>query len=143
MKKLILISFVCIGTAAFSQNKKIGDQYASRQPQDLSVPPPPTITFPAQFPGGNKSFVKKVEENLNKEALKSLSQKLDTQIILKIDSDGNVLNISTYGKNDIFNDEVKTAAARAIDKIQWTAGKNSRGEKVIDIVKIPFRYKNL
>lgn len=143
MKKVMLISFICIGIEAFSQNKKIVDQYASRQPQDASVPSPPAITFPAQFPGGNKAFVKKVEEKLNKEALKSLSQKLDTQIILKIDSDGNVLNISTYGKNDIFNDEVKTAAAKATDKIQWTAGKNNRGEKVIDIVKIPFRYKNL
>lgn len=143
MKKILLLSFICIGIAAFSQHKKIGDQYASRQPQDSSVPPPPSITFPAQFPEGNKAFVKKIEQKLNKESLKSLPQNLNTQIILKIDQDGNVVNVSTYGKNEIFNDEVKNAASIATDGVQWTAGKNNRGEKVIDIVKIPFRYKNL
>ncbi|MBL1219525.1 hypothetical protein JET18_01670 [Chryseobacterium sp. L7] len=149
MKKIALLSLTCMSAMAFSQNKKtnaapkIADRYESRQQQDPSVPPPPTIAFPAQFPGGNKAFVKKVEQNLNKEALTSLSKTLNTQIILKIDQEGNVLNISTYGKDEIFNSEVKAAAISATDTIKWTAGKNNRGEKVIDIVKIPFRYKRL
>ncbi|MGG5210925.1 hypothetical protein ACQWU4_18545 [Chryseobacterium sp. MIQD13] len=149
MKRITLLIFALISTVAFSQKTKaepssrVSDQYESRQPQDSSVPPPPSTTFPAQFPDGNKAFVKKVEQNLNKQVLKSLSETLDTQIIIKIDDDGNVLNISVYGKNEIFNIEVKSAAIKATDKVKWTVGKNNKGEKVIDIVKIPFRYKNL
>ncbi|MBB6372070.1 hypothetical protein [Chryseobacterium shigense] len=149
MKKIIIIVSVLISAVAFSQkvkaktNSRISDRYESGQPQDASVPPPPSTVFPAQFPDGNKAFVKKVEQNLNKEILKPSSKILNTQIIIKIDEEGNVLNISTYGKDEIFNSEVKTAAIKTTDKVKWTAGKNSRGEKVIDIVKIPFRYKNL
>ncbi|WP_343609856.1 hypothetical protein [Chryseobacterium oranimense] len=62
---------------------------------------------------------------------------------MKIDDNGNVLNISTYGKDETFNSEVKAAAIKVTDKIKWTPGKNKSGERVIDIVKLPFRYKNL
>lgn len=148
MKKIILVSFIGLSTAAFGQNTKtkgdtkIVNRYESRQPQDPSVPPPPVNNFPAQFPGGNKAFVKKVEQLLNKDAVKSLGKSLNTEIIIKVDDDGKVLNVSTYGKNETFNNEVKAAAAKATDKVVWTAGKNNRGEKVIDLVKLPFHYKN-
>lgn len=148
MKKIILIICVVSSTAAFSQNTKgkpdpkLVNKYESKQPQDFSVPPPPVNPFPAQFPDGNKAFVKKVETNLNKTALASLPKNLNTEIIVKIDDEGNVINISTYGKSGPFNDEVKVAAVKSTDKIKWVAGKNNRGEKVVDIVRIPFRIKN-
>ncbi|MDR2237773.1 MAG: hypothetical protein LBE92_16750 [Chryseobacterium sp.] len=148
MKKFVLTSFICLSVTVFAQNtktkgeSKIVKRYEAGQPQDSSVPPPPVNTFPAQFPQGNKAFVKKVEQLLNKEALTSSGKNLNTQIFIKVDDDGNVLNVSTYGKNETFNNEVKAAAVKATDKIKWTAGKNSRGEKVIDLVKLPFQYKN-
>ncbi len=146
MKKIILISLMGLSAIVFAQkaksDTKIASRYESRQPQDPSVPPPPVNNFPAQFPGGNKAFVKKVEQLLNRDAVKSLGKSLNTEIIIKVDDDGKVLNVSVYGKNEAFNNEVKAAAVKATDKVVWTAGKNNRGEKVIDLVKLPFHYKN-
>lgn len=148
MKKIVLITCTAISTIAFSQKTsskgetKLVNKYETRQPQDFSVPPPPVNPFPAQFPDGNKAFIKKIEQNLNKDALISLSKALTTELIVKVDGEGNVINISTYGKNEIFNNEVKIAATKSTEKIKWVAGKNSKGEKVVDIVRIPFRYKN-
>ncbi|REC48046.1 hypothetical protein [Chryseobacterium pennipullorum] len=145
-RTLILIS-ITFATAGFSQatkvkkDQKLVHQYESGQPQDFSVPAPPVNPFPAQFPEGNKTFVKKVEQNLNKEALASLSKNLNTEIIIKVNGEGDVINISTYGKNETLNTEVKMAAIKSTENIKWTAGKNKRGEKVVDIVRIPFHYK--
>ncbi|MCX8524285.1 energy transducer TonB [Chryseobacterium formosus] len=141
MKKILLLPTLLLFTIGFSQ--KIADRYQSSQPQDQSVPPPPRVAFPAQFPNGNKTFLKMIHQNINKNNLKNLGSTLNTEIILKIDQQGNVLNISTYGKNEIFNKEVKAAATKSIQDAKWTAGKNNKGEKVIDIVKIPYRFKNL
>ncbi|MBO6185035.1 MAG: hypothetical protein J6O88_10185 [Chryseobacterium sp.] len=145
MKNLILIFALFIFNIAFSQKSpaKIADRYQSTQPQDQSVPPPPRIVFPAHFLGGNSAFLKKIDKNIDKEKLEDIGENLNTEIILKIDQQGNVLNISTYGKNETFNKEVKTAATKSTENIKWTAGKNSQGENVIDIVKIPYRFKNL
>lgn len=145
MKKIFCLFSILSLTIVFSQKQetKIADRYQSSQPQDQSVPPPPRIAFPAQFPTGNRAFLKKIDENIDKNNLKNLNKTLNTEIILKIDPQGNVLNISTYGKNEIFNKEVKTAATKSTENIKWTAGKNSQGENVIDIVKIPYRFKNL
>ncbi|PKF74512.1 steryl acetyl hydrolase [Chryseobacterium sp. PMSZPI] len=148
MNKAILVICITSSVLAFSQStkgkteNKISNRYESKQPQDFSVPPPPVNPFPAQFPEGNRGFVKKVEQNLNNEALVSLPKNLATEIIVKIDDEGNVINISTYGKNEIFNNEVKLAAVKSTNKVKWTAGKNSRGEKVVDIVRIPFHHKH-
>lgn len=141
MKKTLLLPALLIFSISFSQ--KIAERYQSSQPQDQSVPLPPRVAFPAQFPDGNKAFLKKIDQNINKNNLKNLGSTLNTDIILKIDQKGNVLNISTYGKNEIFNKEVKAAATKSTQDIKWVAGKNNRGEKVIDIVKIPYRFKNL
>lgn len=145
MKKIFCIFSILSLTIVFSQKHetKIADRYQTSQPQDQSVPPPPRVTFPAQFPDGNKAFLKKIDQNINKENVKTLGKTLSTEIILKIDHQGNVLNISTYGKNENFNKEVKVAATKSTQNIIWTAGKNNQGEKVIDIVKIPYRFKNL
>lgn len=149
MKQLILLFSLFIFNIIFSQKiqtkqeTKIADRYQSKQPQDLSVPPPPRVTFPAHFPSGNRAFLKKIDENIDKEKLQDIGENLNTEIILKIDQQGNVLNISTFGKNEIFNKEVKAAAAKSTQNIKWTAGKNSQGEKVIDIVKMPYRFKDL
>lgn len=141
MKKILLLPTLFLFTIGFSQ--KIADRYQSSQPQDQSVPPPPRVSFPAQFPDGNKAFLKLINQNINKNNLKNQGATLNTEIILKIDQHGNVLNISTYGKNEIFNKEVKAAATKSTQDAKWTSGKNNKGEKVIDIVKIPYRFKNL
>lgn len=141
MKKTFSLLALSIFSISFSQ--KIADRYQSSQPQDQSVPPPPRVAFPAQFPNGNKAFLKMIDQNINKNNLKNLRSTLNTEIILKIDQEGNVLNISTYGKNGIFNKEVKEAATKSTQNIKWIAGKNKEGQKVIDIVKIPYRFKNL
>jgi len=141
MTKLILLLSILAISLTFGQ--KISDRYQSKQPLDLSVPPPPRVTFPAQFPDGNKAFLKKIDQNINRNDLKNSGKNLSTEIILKIDQQGNVLNISTYGKNETFNKEVKAAALKSTQDMKWIAGKNSQGQKVIDIVKIPYRFKNL
>lgn len=141
MKKALSLLTLSIFSICFSQ--KISDRYQSSQPQDQSVPPPPRVSFPAHFPGGNTAFLKKIEQNINKENLADLAEIFNTEIIIKIDQEGNVLNISTYGKNETFNKEVKAAALKSTQNIQWIAGKNNQGQKVIDIVKIPYRFKNL
>lgn len=149
MKQLILLFSLFIFNIIFSQKiqtkqeTKIADRHQSKQPQDQSVPPPPRVTFPAHFPSGNRAFLKKIDENIDKEKLQDIGENLNTEIILKIDQQGNILNISTFGKNETFNKEVKAAATKSTQNIKWTAGKNSQGEKVIDIVKIPYRFKDL
>lgn len=146
MKKIVLLTVLFIfGIGAAQKVKKeekVKDKFESRQAQDLSVPPPPVTAFPAQYPNGNKAFLENVKKNIDKEALKLLNKDLKTKIILKIYQDGSVLNISTYGDNEEFNNEVKKAAEKATSKIKWEPGKNNRGEKVIDIVNIPFKYLN-
>lgn len=124
------------------KEEKVKDKFESQQPQDMSVPPPPMVAFPAQYPNGNKAFIENVKKNLNVDVLKPLGKDLKTKIILKVNSEGNVVNVSTFGTNEIFNTEVKKAAEKATSKIKWEAGKNNRGEKVIDIVNLPFKYSN-
>ena len=46
-----------------------------------------------------------------------------------------------YGPNEIFNEAVQEAAKKTTENIKWEAAKNKEGQKVIDIVRIPFRYK--
>ena len=146
MKKIFLLILLIIFEIGFAQKAKkvdrVKDKFESRLPQDLSVPPPPMIAFPAQYPNGNKAFIDAVKKNLDKSALKSFSKEIKTKIILKIDSDGNVINISTYGDNETFNNEVKKAAYKTTSQVKWEAGKNNRGEKVIDIVNLPFKFSN-
>ncbi|MDN5395654.1 MAG: hypothetical protein L0G39_07710 [Chryseobacterium sp.] len=146
MKKIILLILMLIFGIGYAQKvkkeEKVKDKFESRQPQDLSVPPPPMVAFPAQYPKGNKAFIDNVKKNLDASALKPLGKDLKTKIILKVNSEGNVVNVSTYGGNEAFNTEVKKAAEKATYNIKWEAGKNNRGEKVIDIVHLPFKYPN-
>ncbi|KFF20874.1 hypothetical protein [Chryseobacterium sp. JM1] len=144
MKKIILLILTLMFGIVLAQKvkkeEKVKDKFESRQPQDMSVPPPPMVAFPAQYPKGNKAFIENVKKNLNADVLKSLSTNLKTKIILKVNSDGIVVNVSTYGENEVFNSEVKKAAEKATYQVKWEAGKNNRGEKVIDIVNLPFKY---
>ncbi|WP_294287747.1 hypothetical protein [uncultured Chryseobacterium sp.] len=146
MKKIYFLFLILVFGTGFAQQAKkevrTKDKFESRQPQDLSVPPPPTIAFPAQYPGGNKTFISNVSKNLDKSTLKTLGKDLKTKIILKIGADGKVLNVSTYGSNETFNSEVKKAAEKVTAGTQWDPGKNNKGEKVIDIVNLPFANSN-
>jgi hypothetical protein len=146
MKKIILLILMLLFGIGLAQKvkkeEKVKDKFESRQPLDMSVPPPPMVTFPAQYPNGNKSFIENVKKNLDTNTLKPLGKDLKTKIILKVNAEGNVLNVSTYGINEIFDAEVKKAAEKATYKVKWEAGKNNRGEKVIDIVNLPFKYSN-
>ncbi len=146
MKKIYFLFLIMMFATGFAQQAKkeirVKDKFESRQPQDLSVPPPPTTAFPAQYPGGNKTFISNVSKSLDKSILKTSGKDLKTKIILKIGADGKVLNISTYGSNETFNSEVKKAAEKTTANINWDPGKNSKGEKVIDIVNLPFAYSN-
>ena len=146
LKKLsLLILFIFFGNFSAQQtakSPKAKEKFEATQSQDFTVPPPPRITFPAQYPKGNKVFLKEVRQNLDFETLKNLPENLVTKIILKIDAKGNVLNISTFGTNEIFNGELKSAATKTTANILWTPGKNTAGEKVTDIVTLPFRMRN-
>ncbi len=147
MKKNSILLFLIVSSLGFSQkvkNKKeskASEKYQSLQPQDQSVPPPPNVVFPAQFPEGNRIFLHKVEQNIDKKKITGLGEDLSTQIILKIDQEGNVMNISTFGKDEIFNIEVRNATVQTLENIKWIPGKNNQGQSVIDIVRIPFRIK--
>lgn len=121
--------------------KTVADKFESRSPQDPSVPPPPIMVFPAQFPGGNKKFVDLVKLNLSTEAKSPSSKIRKTEIILKIDASGNVLNISTFGEDEVFNKEVKEAARKSTENVKWEPAKNREGVKVIEVVRIPFHWK--
>ncbi len=146
LKKLSLFAlFLFFGNLCAQQNAKspkAKDKFQYKQSQDFSVPPPPNITFPAQYPKGNKVFLQEVKQNLDGNVLKNLPENLATKIILKIGPKGNVLNISTFGTNEIFNEELKSAATKTTANILWTPGKNTAGEKVTDIVTLPFRMRN-
>lgn len=110
MEKVITLLSLCIFGIFFSQKNKtestMKQRHESRQPQDPSVPTPPIIDFPSKYPGGNRVFIENVKRNLTHTDFQSSEKTLKTTIILKIDQKGNVLNISTYGTNAFFNDEV-------------------------------------
>lgn len=61
---------------------------------------------------------------------------------MKIGKDGEVLNISTYGNDENFNNTVKKTIKKITKEKKWTAGKNKQGENVIDIVSLPIEIKN-
>lgn len=147
MKKLQLILTVLISSLVFSQkaekksNETVLAKIESNSPQDFSVPPPPITVFPAQFPGGNKKLIKQVSLYFSDDVKKSISGSLKTQIIIKIDREGNVINISTFGSNDDFNKIVSQAVFNITENIKWKAGQNKQGENVIDLVRLPFSLK--
>ncbi len=70
----------------------------------------------------------------------SLPSGLLTKIILKIGSDGRVLNISTYGPNELLSKELKKAAEKTTMTTLWIPGENSSGKEVLDIVTLPFKF---
>ena len=136
MKKITLFFFLIIFSIGNAQTVK--EKLENSQGQDLNVPAPPKITFPAQYEKGNKVFVEEVRKNLNQNVIKDLPKTSITQITLKIDADGNLINISTYGTNKTFNDEVRNAVKKtALEK--WIPGKNSKGEQVTNILRFPFK----
>ncbi|OPC31304.1 hypothetical protein [Elizabethkingia miricola] len=147
MEKIVPFFLLFVVNFCFAQNAKkqsemnVKNKMEARQPQDLSVPPPPVNSFPAQYSKGNRAFLQLVEKNINKESLKEQPKKLETKIIIKVDDEGTVLNISTYGINEIFNKEVEIAAKK-VSTTKWTAAKNRQGENVIDLVKLPFTIVN-
>ena len=147
MEKIVTFFLLLVANIFFAQNAKkqnemnVKNKMEARQPQDLSVPPPPVNSFPAQYPKGNRAFLQLVEKNVNKESLKGQPKKLETKIIIKVDDNGTVLNISTYGINEVFNKEVEIAAKK-VSTMKWTAAKNRQGENVIDLVKLPFTIVN-
>ncbi|CAM3609860.1 TonB C-terminal domain-containing protein [Elizabethkingia occulta] len=136
---LLFVANICFAQIAKKQNEmNVKNKMEARQLQDPSVPSPPVNSFPAQYPKGNRVFLQLVEKNINKESLKGLPKKLETKIIIKINDDGTVLNISTYGEYEVFNKEVENAAKK-IGTTKWTAGKSRQGENVNDLVKLPLR----
>ena len=147
MEKIVAFFLLFVANFCFAQNAKkqsemnVKNKMEARQPQDLSVPPPPVNSFPAQYPKGNRAFLQLVEKNISKESLKGQPKKLETKIIIKVDDEGTVLNISTYGINEVFNKEVEIAAKK-VSTMKWTAAKNRQGENVIDLVKLPFIIVN-
>lgn len=146
MRKLLTFCSLCIFTIVVSQKnnieKNLKEKHELRQPQDPSVPPPPINIFPAQYSGGNRLFLENVKNNLIKSNFKIADKILKTKIILKIDQKGNVLNISTYGNNTDFNSAVKKAAETTTIDAVWEPAKNKDGTAVIDIVNLPFEFKN-
>lgn len=89
MKKIFCILSILSITMFFLKNTKQKSQTDTNQNNRRIYL---FHTFPAYFPDGNKAFLK------------------------KIDQQGNVLNISTFGKNENFNKEVKVAAAKIYPK---------------------------
>ena len=149
MKKSLLLVLILTLNILAAQKIKSGQKsttaqkFEKMQPQDPSVPPPPITLFPAQFPGGNKEFIKRISETVNREVLNTSRYNLKTQVILKIDPNGNVLNISTYGPNENFNEEIKKSAQKVTENIKWEPAKNKEGYKVTDIVRLPFNLKKV
>lgn len=147
MKKLQLILTILISSLVFSQkaekksNETVLAKIESTSPQDFSVPPPPITAFPVQFHGGNKELVKQVSLYFTDEIKKSISGSLKTQIIIKIDREGNVINISTFGPNEYFNKAVSQAVFNITESIKWKPGQNKQGENVIDLLRLPFSLK--
>lgn len=142
---IIIASLTFSSFSAQQTAHKTGEKAATRfeniQPQDQTVPPPPISLFPAQFPGGNKIFIKKVAENIDQNYILTLKQNSKTQLILKIDRVGNVLNISTFGPSESFNNEVHKAAEKTSSKVLWQPAKNKASINTIDIVRLPFSIK--
>ncbi|KQR94960.1 hypothetical protein ASG01_03595 [Chryseobacterium sp. Leaf180] len=138
IKLFIVYSTLCCGL--FSGQKKdqktVAEKFEAQQPQDFSVPPPPTVAFPAQFPGGNRMFLKEIEKKLATARYDFQGKKF--KLIFKIAADGTVLNISVYGNAEDFNAEIKKVAEEIIANKKWIPGENEKGERVIDIVTLPF-----
>ena len=138
MKKNIL--FILLIMFQFGISQTVKEKFDSKQPQDFNVPPPPNITFPAQYPEGNKKFIQQIKSNIDITILEP-RKTYKTKIILKIGKDGEVLNISTYGNDENFNNTVKKTVEKITQEKKWTAGKNKQGENVIDIVSLPIEIK--
>lgn len=135
-----------MSVAAFSaisaqENATASQRYEKMQPQDRSVPPPPVTTFPATFPGGNKTFADKTVLLIHRENLPASVKTYETQVSLKIDAEGNVVNISVLGNNPEIDRAIKAAAYRVTSNIRWNPGRNKAGVHVVDIVRIPLRIK--
>lgn len=66
MKKILSLLLLVIFGIGFAQKvkkeEKVKDQFESRQPQDMSAPPPPMVAFPAQYPKGNKAFLNDISK---------------------------------------------------------------------------------
>lgn len=140
MIKIMFFTVILTYSFGYSQTTTIKDKYETSQAQDFSVPPPPKITFPAQYPGGNRTFLNEIKNILSINQAENLKKNCTTKIIVKVDSDGNVVNVSTYGTDQNFNREVKKAALLITNNKKWNPGENAKGVKVIDIVNIPFKY---
>ena len=138
MKKVILLILLIMFQFGMSQTVK--ETFDAKQPQDLNVPPPPSITFPAQYSEDNKKFIQEIKTNIDMTILET-RKTYKTKIILKIGKNGEVLNISTYGNDEHFNNTVKKTIKKITQEKKWNAGKNKHGENVIDIVTLPIEIK--
>lgn len=126
MKTLLTFAFVCISYLSFAQMD--------------GAPPPPKITFPAQFPGGTKVFVAKVLENIDLSKYQNAKAPLKANTSMRIDTDGNTSTVGASGPNEDFNNDVRAAMKKVTTNVKWQPGKNIKGETVIDVVFLPIIY---
>ncbi|GEM_PF-6650703 len=70
MQKISLLFVLFVFNFGFAQKTesegKIKEKFVAMQPQDRLVPPPPKTVYPAHYPGGNKVFIEKVKNNLDR-----------------------------------------------------------------------------
>ncbi len=130
---LICISFTAI--CAAQNSGTVQQKFEQSRPSAPDVPAPPVMLHPAAYPGGNKTFVTKVKENISFDH--KVVPKYKATLILKISPEGEVQNISVYAPDEALNNTIKKAAHQVTDHIRWEPARNKAGIPVVDVVRLP------
>jgi hypothetical protein len=118
-KNLVLILFLGF-TLAFSQVQEGVKINPSQKESSREIYVPEADTQPS-FPGGINEFRGKVAQKINIKKIKNATGKVSSSAKFAINAQGNIENITVYGNNDDFNEEVENAIKSI--KTKWEPAK--------------------
>ncbi|MFP3592201.1 M56 family metallopeptidase [Chryseobacterium sp. SIMBA_038] len=100
-------------------------------------PPPPSVPYSkdfvtAEYPGGINSFRTKLASNFNGSVFDGKKGLIKSIVLLNLDENGKITQISATGDNTAFNNELTRAATAANNETLWKpATRNGKPEATV------------
>lgn len=116
---------------------KISKKEKQKSTEYENDPPPPSAQYSkdfvtAEYPGGINSFRTKLASNFNGSVLDGKKGFIKSVVLLNLDENGKITQISATGDNIAFNNELTRAANAANNETLWKpATRNGKSEATV------------